>query len=288
MDSVKNKFSAKAKNYFSIVRPVNIFLSMGAIFVGALLAGALSPLWKVALACVSGGLITAGGNVINDYFDIEIDRINKPFRPLPSGNLARRTALKFLTILFTFGIFLSIFIHLFSFLIAAVTVVGLIVYSAWLKRTFLYGNLAVSFFSAMAFVYGALAVGRVESSWIAAAFAFFFHLGREIIKDVEDRAADAAAGSQTLAIRLGERRALFLATLVFVALILFTFIPYALEVYGKGYFWTVLLGVDLIIVLTLAAMWRRPEPKMLRRVSAILKADIFVGLFALYLGARPL
>jgi geranylgeranylglycerol-phosphate geranylgeranyltransferase len=274
-------------SYFIIIRPLNVFLGMLTVFVGALLAGPLSPIHRVVFACVSAGLIMAGANVINDFFDVEIDRVNKPFRPLPAGRIRPRTALIFSTILFALGFFLSIFIQFFSVFVAALTVVGLIVYSAWLKRTFLWGNIAVSFFSALAFVYGALSVGDVKASWIPATFAFFFHLGREIIKDVEDRVADASSHAQTLPILLGERRALIASTVAFAILISFTFIPYALGIYGKGYFWTVLLGVDLVILFALIWMWKRPDPTTLRRVSALLKLDIFVGLIALYLGQAP-
>lgn len=275
-------------SYVIIIRPLNVLLGMLAIFLGAFLTGTTAPLPNVILACLSGGLIMAGGNIINDYFDVEIDRINKPFRPLPAGQMARSTALKFSTILFTFGIFLSIFVQIFSFLIASLTAFALVIYSARLKRTVLFGNVVVSLLSALAFVYGALAVDLVERSWIPASFAFLFHLGREIIKDVEDRAADSQARAQTLPIRFGERSALLMATMVFFILIAFTFFPYIFNIYGEGYFWTVLLGVDLVIALTLAVMWSNPEPNMLRRVSAVLKADIFVGLLALYLGqANP-
>ncbi len=280
--------NSKLKSFLILTRPLNVLLCMLSIFMGAFLAGALSPLHKVLLACVSGGLIMAGGNVINDFYDVEIDRINKPFRPLPSGRIDRRAARKFSTNLFALGIFLSIFVQIWSFFVAGLTAFGLIVYSARLKRTALLGNLAIGFFSALAFIYGALAVGQIVDSWIAAGFAFFFHLGREIIKDLEDRDADARAGAQTLPIRFGERLALATMTVVFVILIAFTLLPYIFDIYGKGYLWTVVFGVDLVVVLLLAAVWNKPKPGRLRKVSAILKADMFVGLIALYLGQADL
>jgi len=83
------------KSYFLLIRPINIFIGALTIWVGASLSGAIYPLVKVVLACVSGSLIMAGGNVINDYFDVEIDRVNKPFRPLPSKVVAAKGALSF-------------------------------------------------------------------------------------------------------------------------------------------------------------------------------------------------
>lgn len=226
----------------------------------------------------------AGGNVINDYFDVDIDRLNKPWRPLSSNTVKVQDAVIFSIILFVLGIFLSIFIHSAAFVVVVLTSLGLILYSAKLKRTVLLGNLAVSLFSAMAFVYGALSVGRWRESLIPASFAFLFHLGREIIKDVEDRKADEACAAHTLPVRFGQKPAFVAATCVFVILIIFTFIPYLFGIYGKGYFWIVLIGVDLVLILALFYMWFRPFSDNLARISMVLKADMFIGLMAIYVG----
>ncbi|TDI80130.1 MAG: geranylgeranylglycerol-phosphate geranylgeranyltransferase, partial [Caldithrix sp.] len=98
------------KGYFILVRPVNIFIGALTVFVGAVITGTIHPLEKVVLACISGSLIMAGGNGINDYFDLEIDRVNKPFRPLPSNIVTTKGVLSFAIILFALGVFLSIFI----------------------------------------------------------------------------------------------------------------------------------------------------------------------------------
>ncbi|MCH6560455.1 UbiA family prenyltransferase, partial [candidate division KSB1 bacterium] len=91
------------KSYFLLIRPINIFIGALTIWVGASLSGAIYPLGKVVLACVSGSLIMAGGNVINDYFDVEIDRVNKPLRPLPSNAVRLSSVSGFAIILFALG-----------------------------------------------------------------------------------------------------------------------------------------------------------------------------------------
>lgn len=273
-----------SKGYFALLRPINILIGAITIFVGAFMTGTIQPLEKVLLACVSGSLIMAAGNVINDYFDVEIDRINKPFRPLPSNQMDVKAALIFSIILFALGVFLSIFIISVAVAVAVFTSVGLFVYSAKLKRTVLLGNLAVSLFTAIAFIYGGISVGRWQGALIPAGFAFLFHLGREIIKDVEDQNADETSSAQTLPIRFGTTAALAVATVVFLSLILFTFIPYFLDIYNEAYFWTVFIGVDLVIVMILGMMWLRPVPGTLRLISAALKADMLVGLLAIYVG----
>lgn len=269
-----------------LIRPVNVLLGMLSIFMGAVLTATLQPALNVFLACMSGGAIMAGGNAINDYFDVEIDRINKPHRPIPSARITRENARVWSIILFTLGLFLSIFINRTGFLLAILVSAGLYIYSARLKRTLISGNLAVSLFSATSFVYGGVAVGRIKETVIPAGFAFLFHFGREIIKDIEDQTADESALARTLPIRFGPRAALILATLVFVTLTLFTLFPYFLGLYGKAYLWTVTVGVDLIILVALAFLWLRPAPAHFGRVAKILKADMLVGLVALYLGIQ--
>ncbi len=259
---------------------------MFSIFTGAFITGTIQPLERVIFACISGGCILSAGNAINDYFDVDIDRVNKPFRPLPANKLKQKEVLNLSIILFVLGIFLSIFINLIALLVAIFTATGLIVYCARLKRTILFGNIAVSLFSALAFIYGGISVGLKPVSFIPAGFAFFFHLGREIIKDVEDQKADASSAFQTLPIRFGQKTAFSLATSVFGLLIILTFIPYIWGIFGKGYFWIVLVGVDLVVIVSLTFMWIQPYPATLRKISAILKADMIIGMIAILLGEQ--
>ncbi len=269
---------------FRLIRPVNVLVGAASVFVGAFVTGALRPPGAIVLACISGALIMAGGNVINDYCDIEIDRVNKADRPLPSGRISPGHALRLSIILFVLGIFFSIFINSAALLIAIFVALGLVFYSFRLKRTLLAGNIAVSLFSALAFLYGSLAVDRWQQALIPAGFAFLFHLGREIVKDVQDQAADLTGAATTLPIRFGTRTALAVASGVFSLLILATLVPYCMSMYDDLYLPVVLVGVDLVIVIMLYLMWTNPSPESLGRVSNILKADMVVGLLALYLG----
>ena len=67
----------------------------------------------------------AGGNVINDYFDVEIDRVNKPLRPLPSNTVRLSSVSGFAIILFALGVFLSIFIFPSAVFVVVITSIGL-------------------------------------------------------------------------------------------------------------------------------------------------------------------
>jgi len=267
-----------------LTRPVNVLIAAASIFIGAFITGTISPVAKVLLACLSGSLIAGAANTINDYFDIDIDRINKSYRPLPSGQISLTLALYFSLTLFAVGIIVGALVNWAAFFIAASSSVLLFMYSAFLKRTVLWGNLAVSFTTALAFVYGGISVGRFTASLIPALFAFMFHWGREIIKDTEDVEGDQANSANTLPVRYGEKAALTVATIIFFVLIVLTLAPYVAKIYGLYYLLIVILGVDAVIIYVIYSMWENPVPANLGRLSTLLKMDMVVGLLAIYIG----
>ncbi|MEJ2635399.1 MAG: geranylgeranylglycerol-phosphate geranylgeranyltransferase [Calditrichia bacterium] len=272
------------RSIYLLSRPVNVVIGMLSIILAAFITGTFHPLHKVLLAAISGGIITAGANSINDYFDLEIDRINKPNRPLPAGTI-QPSLVKFFAIAeFFIGIALAGFINLTAFLIAASISLLLFLYSFRLKRMPLVGNLAVSFSTAMAFVYGGVSVNRIERTLIPAAFAFFYHFGREIIKDIQDMEGDDRYRARTFPLVFGKSAALRLTTLNFMFLIVLTVIPFAADYYGYRYFWVVLLGIYPVLVYAIVSMWKNQSAKNLGLVSNWLKADMLIGLLAIYLG----
>jgi len=273
------------KGYIFLTRPLNQLIAFIAIFIGGFVTGTIQPLFRLLLACFSGTIISAGACSINDYYDIEIDRINKPNRPLPAGLVSLKQAYILSIVLFSLGIILSFFIHPLSFLIALTSSILLYFYSFRLKGTVLWGNLTVAFLTGLAFVYGGLAVGRVGKAFIVGTFAFFYHWAREIIKDIEDMKGDRSRGIETLPIRYGVKTALLWATVVLSSLILLTLIPYFMRFFSVSYLYVVIFGVDLFLVYVLVSMWRRPEPKNLGRLALVMKVDMFIGLLAVYIGS---
>ena len=270
--------------FLILTRPVNVLIGMLSIFIGALITGTIQPLQKVLLACFSGGVIAGAANAINDYFDLEIDRINRPDRPLPAGKIVPYQARVFSFVLFGVGIFLGGLVNTNAFIIAAFSTLLLYFYSARLKRTVLWGNLSVSLATALAFIYGGVAVNRFYESLIPACFSFLFHLGREIIKDAQDVTGDAANQAVTLPVKAGVKVALQVATLIYLLLVGITLLPYFFEIYGFIYLAVVFVGVDLMIIGILFSVWLNQSPKNLGLMSNLLKADMLVGLIAIFLG----
>ncbi len=269
---------------FAISRPANVLISMISIFVAAFITGTLQPAINVLLACISGGLIAAGANTINDYFDLEIDRINKPYRPLIAGKLSPSQAQLISMFEFTVGILLAAFIGSLAFFVAFTISFLLFFYSYRLKRLPLIGNLTVSFSTGMAFVYGGIAVNRIIETLIPAAFAFFYHFGREIIKDVQDLEGDTREKARTFPIVYGNRLSLILTTLNFSILTVLVFLPFVFGWYGIKYILVIMFGVYPVIFFSIWSIWRNQTPGNLGFISNLLKADMLVGLLAIYLG----
>jgi geranylgeranylglycerol-phosphate geranylgeranyltransferase len=271
-------------SFAKLARVQNNLIVALSVFVGAAVSGTVESWGKVLLACVSAFFVSAGGNSINDFFDLEIDRINKPDRPLPRGEVTPASALLFSTVLIFCGIIPSLWIRPASVVVAIAASGLLIMYSYSLKSRLLWGNLTVALVSASAFVYGGLATRDFRLSLIPAAFAFLFHLGREVLKDIEDAEGDRLRGASTLPIRVGVYRSVGFCSLVFVFLMILTPFPYALRVFSVVYLVTVVLGVDLVLLYVIWSMRRDPSTSNLHRLSNLLKADMLLGLAAIYLG----
>lgn len=162
---------------------------------------------KLFVLTTSTLMIAAGGYIINDYYDIKIDLINKPQRVVIGKAITRRYAILFHTLLSVGGVLLGSWL---SWKIAAVNFVSAFVlwwYSNQLKRQPFIGNLVVALLTG-------IAIWLVDSLYKTghmliisyAAFAFFITLIREIIKDMEDLKGDQTFGCQTLPIVWGMRR----------------------------------------------------------------------------------
>ena len=163
---------------------------------------------KLLLLSISTILIAAAGYIINDYYDIKIDLINKPERVVIGKNIARRFAILFHTVLSFSGVgigfLLSWKIGIINFLSAFL----LWLYSNYLKRQPFVGNLTVAILTGLSIeLINVLYEINNQLVTIYALFAFFMTLIREIIKDMEDLKGDNSFGCRTLPIIWGIRKA---------------------------------------------------------------------------------
>ena len=271
----------KLKAYLGLVRTENLVLTFFSVLVGAYLESGemfYTPIW---LAACSAIFLSAGGYVINDYFDKEIDEVNKPHRPLPAGLVSSRNALILSLALFLIGIILAYLVNIYILIVGLATAIFLLWYSFKLKNTFMLGNILVSLWVSLAFIYGGLVFPKVYLSLIPAGLAFFFHWGREIIKDLEDQEGDQKYRAKTVPILWGAKKTLILVTAVFGLLILLSGLPYFLKIFNLRYLILVSLGVDLVLIYVIISLWKDWSKENLARLSRILKLDMLMGLFAI-------
>jgi geranylgeranylglycerol-phosphate geranylgeranyltransferase len=204
---------------------------------------------------------------------------------LASGKISPKNAQRFAIFLFIFGSTLGFFIGYLAFFIAACTSILLYFYSSYFKRTVLWGNFIVSTITGLSFIYGGVAVHKPERAVIPACFAFLFHFGREILKDLEDIEGDQLDNAKTFPIQYGLNPTRWLITITFLLLIFFTFLPYSYNIFGQIYLLTVFVGVDLFLLYAILSMWKDPTKNNYHRLNEQLKIDMFVGLLAILAGA---
>lgn len=236
---------------------------------------------SIPLAAASAFLISSCGNVINDYFDFQIDRINRPARPLPSGDISKTNALIYFVILNILGLFSASLVNT-QFLILATINSGISLGYAWkLKRMPLIGNIAVAWLASTTFLAGGLtaaSLNEVIHSPIVflTAIAFFVTLGREIYKDLEDMRGDRACGAATTPITIGASLSVKIANMVILVGLGFAVAPYLINVFGDFYLAAL---VPSIIVLMYAMKTDQPK-----RAQRAIKSGMFLGTFAFVTG----
>lgn len=188
--------------------------------------------YQLFLLTASTVIVAAGGYIINDYYDVKIDLINKPGRVVIGKKVARRYALLFHSVLSItgtlIGFFLSWQIGVINFLSAFL----LWWYSNDLKRQPFIGNGVVALLTGLAiFLVSVLYQTHLPLVITYSVFAFAITLIREIVKDMEDLKGDNTFGCQTLPIIWGLRRTKFL--IYFLMLVLFGSVVYINEVFTK-------------------------------------------------------
>ena len=170
--------------------------------------------------------IAAAGNIINDIYDVESDKINKPNRVLVGFKFSEKAAYNFYFGFNIIGVLLGFYLsnHIGKpsfFGIFVIASLLLYVYASFLKRTIIFGNLTISFLVGMSVlivgvfdVIPAIFPPNRESQLVFfniifdyAIFAFLVNLVRELIKDIQDVDGDYKTGSNTLPVAIGRERA---------------------------------------------------------------------------------
>lgn len=243
--------------------------------------GAGEIVWLAALCA----LATGGGNVANDAFDADIDRVNKPRRPIPSGRMSTRSALVWYAILSlaTAGLAFVMLPRSLATIVLAWQV-SLFIYARWLKRRWPAGNIAVAAISASALLGGAMAAGHARAAAIPMAIAGAFVACRELVKGAEDIDGDSTAGARTLAVVAGKNAAARTAAAAMLIVATLLPLPSVAGIYRPVYAVVMLVAVVPALVTGALTVARSREKGAFARTSQWLKLAMFAGLFAIVAG----
>lgn len=256
--------------------------------------------WLLLLSTV---LMTAGGYVINDYFDVKIDRINKPEKVIVGDTLSPKSAMRFYQILTGAGTIIGLAVAFMakSFTLGFIFVVtpGLLwFYSTSYKRQFLIGNLTVSLLASLSiFIVGILAVAQQKISygdllsetpipstiygWIGgfAVFAFLLTWIREVIKDMEDIHGDSEMECRTMPIKWGlNKTKLFLYALISLTIILMLYVVLEhINFEGNFTFRYLLFGLILPLISLAIIIYQSNKKEDFHKASTFSKFIMLIG-----------
>lgn len=240
------------KAYWEILRPFNCIMAAAAAIIGLAIAGGLVPR-AAALIFLTVFLITGAGNAINDYYDRDIDAINRPVRPIPSGRVSAKNAYYYSLALFAVGCLFAVQVNQICLAVAAFNSVLLFFYARNLKAMPLAGNICVAFLTGSTFLFGGAAAGSsgLLANKVPFLLSFLVSMSREIAKDIEDMAGDRAGGARTLPILAGERACAGMAAVfALAAVVLGFFAPF-----GRVYLMIVAVA-DLFFLLSVLKITR--------------------------------
>ena len=221
-----------------LMRPTNSLMMGIAVVVGEVaIAGHIPSLTQMLLGFIVSFMLTASAMVTNDIVDLEIDRINEPGRPLPTGRVSVNTAKVFGGLLAAFGIIAAALLSNYALVIAIATFVVSLTYNIYGKRLGLPGNLMVGFTIAVPFLFGGIVVSGAINFTVATFFflAFLATVGREVVKGIADVIGDEIKGIKTIARVYGSMSAAILASLFFLVSVSISPIPFLYGGQGFGY-----------------------------------------------------
>ena len=264
-------------------------LALGIATIIALKILSISDLNLLFLSFLVPFFVSCASFALNDFYDIETDKINKKYdRPLVTGLINPFHAYIASIIFFILGILISSFINLYAFLLTLFASLASYFYNIKLKDIALIGNIYIAFTMSLPFLFAVTIANNLNMAIILLSLcAFFLGLGREIIKTVQDFEGDLKARkSKTLPFYIGKDSSMKLATFfLLLALILSFFLLYEIfknyEVKNK-----LLLTIPYIIAIAAISFcipyaWKNMNHELIRKLTLY---AIFFVLLSIFLG----
>lgn len=256
-------------------------------------------------------MIAAAGNIINDYFDVRADRINKPERLIIGKHVKRRVAIVshwgLNALAFSIAIYLSWTLNTFWYLFIHVLTINLLwFYSTYLKRRFLIGNIVIASLTGLVTVlvgfyfhqlYNLKEITHTAETlfpfdqyegsnyilWLTfglASFAFILNLAREIIKDMEDVEGDKKLNAKTLPIVLGYSKTKWVAAIVLLGAVISTVTVWMF--FNEISFISMLpiCVAAILVMISFVLLYKATEKKQFRTINHLIKLSMVCGLLS--------
>jgi geranylgeranylglycerol-phosphate geranylgeranyltransferase len=257
-----------------------------AVIVGAVIASrGLPSALALALSFATGFFIGASAMVLNDIVDVDVDRINAPWRPLPSGRLTIREAYACFAVLSAAGLLTAAATGVYTFLVALSAWALATLYDLWGKKTGIPGNVMVAFNVAVPLLYGEALVGSYDPTIVVFwAMVFLTALAREVAKGISDIEGDRSAGIRTVAVVRGPASAARLSAALYIAAVLLSPIPVVKGWVNAFTYTPVVAVVDVILVAASLRLMSNPNRETALWHKRVVLAAMLLGLVGFYLG----
>lgn len=281
----------KAIGFIRLIRPVNCVLMGVGVFVGSILAGSgviLQQILSITLGFLTGFMLTGSTMAINDYYDREIDAVNEPNRPIPTGLIKPSEALFFGLMLAALGFLTAAITNLQCLFLASLSWAIFVLYTTKGKKMGFIGNVMVSMCISIPFIYGSFVIERIftPASCIFVVIVFLSNTGREIAKGIVDLKGDKSNEIQTIAVKFGETKAAAVSAGFYLTAISLTPLPWFL---GLVSFWFVPLAIitDIGLASVAIVLLSRPSRETVRKIKNQNLFWFFIGLLAFMAGTIP-
>jgi len=237
-----------------LFRPELPFAAGVTVLVGEMVAlGGLPSVRQALLGFTCAFLLSASALILNDVFDLEVDRVNAPERAIASGTVTVGEAVG-LSVPVTLGGLAAAWAIGPSALVFGVFiwVIGFL-YNWKFKRSGLPGNLMVAASVGSCFILGGMAVGELSNPMLLfmALGAFLIDLAEEIAGDAMDMEGDKVLESRSLALRFGRTAALRVSTGIFALLLILSLVPLIQGTMGLQYLLAIIVADTALVYFTL-------------------------------------
>lgn len=276
--------------YLRMTRPVNSAMIGFAVLVGSTIAaGCISCInvYKLIAGWLTGFAISSYSMLTNDIFDVEIDRINQPNRPLPSGRASVKGAWITAGIMAFIGLAAAAYIGLIPFTVAFTALIAAHFYNWRAKRTGLPGNMIVAYSVALPILYGALLVqvvdARITIYW---SMVFLSALAREVVKGIADIEGDSIAGVSTVAVSEGAEHAAMAAFALYMTAVALSSIPLVYHWVRPLWYGIPVAFTDAIFVYSSLRLLRSPDRETALWQKKMALLAMLLGLIGFMGGGR--